>query len=120
MPWLAKLRLRVFAILVALTIGAIGVIGVFSVPVLPVVGVALVAAYSFVNSMTTKLSVATCSGCGTDLSGSPAGGFGITCASCGTINQPYRSGSKQATQYVLDLQPEDNETESEQSDSRIV
>lgn len=90
-PWLAKLRLRVFAILVALGLGVIGVIGVFSVPLLPAIGVALVAAVTVVNTMTTKLSIATCAGCGKNISKMPAGTYGITCTNCGTINQPYNA-----------------------------
>ncbi|MEQ9207133.1 MAG: hypothetical protein RLN78_07190 [Phycisphaerales bacterium] len=89
MLWLQKLRLRVFAVLVALTLAVIGVVGLFSVPVLPAIGVALVAAYSMVNSMTAKLSVITCAGCGSDLSNAATSTYGITCQSCGTTTQPY-------------------------------
>jgi len=93
LPWLAKLRLRVFAILVALVLGVIGVVGMFSVPVWPALGVALVAAVAAVNTMTAKLSATVCAGCGQDISSSPAGTYGITCAACGTINHPYRGAS---------------------------
>jgi len=90
-PWLAKLRLQVFALLLALVVGVVGVVGVFSVPVIPAVGVALFAAVAAVNSMTAKLSTTVCAGCGEDISAGPAGTYGITCAHCGTINQPYRA-----------------------------
>ncbi len=94
MCWLQKLRLRVFAVLVALTFAVIGVVGILSVPVLPAIGVALVAAYSMVNSMTTKLAAVTCSGCGSDLSSSSSNTYGITCKNCGTTTLPYNYASQ--------------------------
>lgn len=101
MPYLAKLRLRVFAVLVGLTLGVIGVVGMLSVPVLPALGVALVAAAAVVNSMTAKLGAVTCAGCGTSIAAMPAGTYGITCTGCGTINLPYRSGES-ATMIAID------------------
>ncbi|MBL4810378.1 MAG: hypothetical protein JKY43_10035 [Phycisphaerales bacterium] len=94
MCWLQKLRLRVFAVLVALTFAVIGVVGLLSVPVLPAIGVALVAAYSMVNTMTTKLSAITCVGCGGDLSKSPSSTYGTVCKDCGTTTQPYQHSPK--------------------------
>ena len=78
----------------ALTFAVIGVVGILSVPVLPAIGVALVAAYSMVNSMTTKLAAVTCSGCGSDLSNSSSNTYGITCKNCGTTTQPYNHSSQ--------------------------
>ena len=89
MFWLQKLRLRVFALLVALTIGVFTVVGVLSVPPLAAISVAVVAAVTMVNSMTTKLSAMTCSGCGKDISKIPMGTYGVTCPGCGTTTQPY-------------------------------
>ncbi|MFK7758503.1 MAG: hypothetical protein AB8C13_01000 [Phycisphaerales bacterium] len=89
MFWLQKLRLRVFALLVGLTIAVITVVGMLSVPVLPAIGVALVAAVTMVNSMTTKLSAITCSGCGNDLTQIPAYTYGIICPNCGSTTQPF-------------------------------
>jgi len=97
MCWLQKLRLRVFAVLVALTFAVIGVVGLLSVPVLPAIGVALVAAYSMVNSMTTKLAAVTCSGCGNDLSISSSSTYGVTCNNCGTTTLPYNYSSQPPT-----------------------
>lgn len=94
MCWLQKLRLRVFAVLVALTFAVIGVVGLLSVPVLPAIGVALVAAYSMVNSMTSKLATITCAGCGSDLSHSTSNTYGIICKNCGTTTQPYNHASQ--------------------------
>jgi hypothetical protein len=90
MFWLQKLRLKVFALLVALTIAVITVVGMLSVPVLPAIGVALVAAVTMVNSMTTKLSAITCTGCGQNLSSTPANTYGITCQKCGTTTLPFQ------------------------------
>jgi hypothetical protein len=86
MPWLRKLRLRVFAVMVGLLLAAIGVVGLASWPALPVVGVTLTIATVVVNKMTAKLSVMTCSGCGADLTGVPTGAYGAVCKDCGVIN----------------------------------
>ncbi len=102
MNWLQKLRLRVFAVLVALTFAVIGVVGLLSVPVLPAIGVALVAAYSMVNSMTTKLAVTTCSGCGSDISKTPLNTYGTTCNNCGTTTQPFLHNPQPPTLATFD------------------
>ncbi len=86
MPWLRKLRLRVFAVLVGLTLAAIGIAGLASLPALPVVGVTITLATVLVNKMTSKLAVLTCAGCGADLTGTPTGAYGAMCSNCGTIN----------------------------------
>lgn len=115
MYWLQKLRLRVFALLVALTIAVFTVVGMLSVPVLPAIGVALVAAVTMVNSMTTKLSAMTCSGCGTDLSKTPASTYGVTCPGCGTTTLPFQN-SEQAPMLAMDDQDSDTNSDSD-SDS---
>ncbi|MBL4590640.1 MAG: hypothetical protein JKY96_01640 [Phycisphaerales bacterium] len=89
MPWIRKLRLRVFAVLVALTLAAIGIAGLASLPALPVVGVTITLATMVVNKMTAKLGVMTCSGCGTDLTGVPTGAYGAMCTDCGVINTTH-------------------------------
>jgi len=86
MPWLRKLRLRVFAVMLGLVLAAIGVVGLASWPALPVVGVTLTIATVVVNKMTARLSVLTCSGCGADLTGQPIGAYGAVCGDCGVIN----------------------------------
>lgn len=92
MLWMQKLRLRVFALIVALALLVFGVVGMLSFPVLPAVGVALTIAVTVVNSMTSRLDHLTCAGCGTNIVQSPKGTHGIACASCGTINHPFNSG----------------------------
>lgn len=109
MNFLQKIRLRVFAVLVALTFGVIGVVGLFSVPVLPAIGVALVAAFSMVNTMTAKLSAVTCSGCGSDLSNASTTTYGIICSKCGTTTLPYNNNEPNETMYAFE---EDDESQS--------
>lgn len=109
MCFLQKLRLRVFAVLVALLFGVIGVVGWLSVPVLPAIGVALVAAFSMVNSMTAKLSTVTCSGCGSDLSTTSTNTYGNTCKNCGTTTLPYNNNAPNETMFAFD---EDEDTAS--------
>lgn len=115
MFWLQKLRLKVFALLVALTIAVITVVGMLSVPVLPAIGVALVAAVTMVNSMTTKLSAITCSGCGKDLSQAPANTYGIICPNCGTTTLPFQH-EQTPPMYAAD---DDLDTDSD-SDSELA
>lgn len=106
MVWMQKLRLRVFAIMVALVLLVFGVVGMLSVPVLPAVGVALTIAVTVVNKMASRLSVMTCSGCGQSIEKLPAGTHGIACANCGTVNQPFNAGEGA---YAFDLSDEDDE-----------
>lgn len=88
MQWMHKLRLRVFALLVALGILVFGVVGVFSVGVVPAVGAALAIAVTVVNSMTARLDTMTCAGCGVSIQSMPVGTHGIACKGCGTVNHP--------------------------------
>ncbi len=92
MLWMQRLRLRVFAMLVALALLVVGVVGMLSVPVLPALGVALTIAVTMVNTMASRLSTMTCTGCGQSIERAPAGTHGIACADCGTINHPFNSG----------------------------
>lgn len=92
MQWMLKLRLRVFALMVALTILVFTVVGMLAVPVLPAVGAALAIAVTVVNSMTARLNVMTCAGCGNSIEQLPAGTHGIACKGCGTVNHPFNTG----------------------------
>ncbi|MEM7628019.1 MAG: hypothetical protein AAF995_01165 [Planctomycetota bacterium] len=83
---LHRVRLRVFAVLLAIGLAALGVLGWTTLPALPVVGVAVVAAVAVVNTMASKLAVGVCAGCGGSIEGQPSGTYGITCETCGTIN----------------------------------
>ena len=92
MQWMLKLRLRVFALLVALSIIVYGVVSIFSVGVLPAVGAAIAIAVTMVNSMASRLDTMTCAGCGDSIEQLPAGTHGIACMNCGTINHPFNTG----------------------------
>jgi len=100
-----KLRLRVFALIAALTILVFGVVSVFAVPVLPVVGVALTIAVTVVNTMTSRLTDMTCTGCGASIAKLPAGTHGIACTKCGSINHPFNTGEPF---YAFDLSDEED------------
>ncbi len=95
MQWMLKLRLRVFALLVALALLVFGVVGMLSMPVLPAVGAALAIAVTMVNSMTSRLDAMTCAGCGNSIEKTPAGTHGITCKGCGTVNHPYNTSNEE-------------------------
>ncbi len=102
MRWMLKLRLRVFALLVALTILVFGVVGVLSVGVVPAVGAALAIAVTVVNSMTSRLDTMTCAGCGNSIDALPAGTHGIACKGCGTVNHPFQSNDSALAINVSD------------------
>ncbi len=104
MQWMLKLRLRVFALLVALAILVFTVVGMLSMPVLPAVGAALAIAVTMVNSMTSRLDVMTCAGCGQSIEKMPAGTHGIACQGCGTINHPFNTSGDRfyAGEFVND------------------
>ena len=83
--WLQKLRLRVFAIIGAVSL--IVVVG-FSLPLWAVLGAVVGTLVLTVNTMAAKLDSATCLGCGEDLTKEPAGDYGVVCPACGAINLP--------------------------------
>lgn len=85
-PFLHRLRLRVFAVLAGLVIATFAALSVFALPAVPVVSVALITAAAVLNSMTAKLGVAVCSGCGKSLEGVPSGAYGAVCPGCGAVN----------------------------------
>jgi hypothetical protein len=107
MLWMQKLRLRVFALIVALAFLVFGVVGVLTIPVLPVLGVALTIAVTVVNSMTARLDARTCAGCGNSIENLPAGTHGIACNDCGTINHPFNSGETLYTGDLFDVDSDD-------------
>jgi len=108
MMWIQRLRLRVFALMVALAILVFTVVGMLSIPVLPAVGVALTIAVTMVNSMTSRLDALTCAGCGNSIEQLPAGTHGIACESCGTINHPFNTGE---AMLALDMNDDEEDEE---------
>ena len=110
MLWMQKLRLRVFALLVALAILVFGVVGMLSIPVLPAVGVAITIAVTMVNSMTSRLDALTCAGCGSSIAQLPAGTHGIACKSCGTVNHPFNTGEiSDDSMYAMDFDTDNDD-----------
>ncbi len=83
--WLQKLRLRVFAIIGAVSIVAdVG----FSLPLWAVLGAVVGTVLLTVNTMAARLDSATCLGCGQDLSKEPSGEHGVVCPACGSVSLP--------------------------------
>lgn len=99
--FLNKLRLRIFAVLTAVILAAVAVISLGVWPV-PVVSVALITAAAVLNTMTSKLAVSVCSGCGESLGGVPTGAYGAVCPSCGTVNSALPAGWDSDSRLVLD------------------
>ena len=87
--WFQRIRLRVFAVLVAAVLAVIGVLSWATLPAWPVVGVAIITVAAVVNSMTTRLSDAVCYQCGDTLKTTETGCYGVICEGCGAINQTF-------------------------------
>jgi hypothetical protein len=82
-----KVRRRVLAMIVGISLAGVATVSVLSLPVWPVVGVAVAAAAWVMNSMTACLAQQACWGCGQSLQGTPRGEYGAICDRCGSINQ---------------------------------
>lgn len=87
MPFLNRLRLRVFAVLAGLITAVVAALSLTAWPAVPVIGVALLTAAALVNGMTARLADPTCVGCGRDLAGQASGQYGVVCPDCGAITQ---------------------------------
>ena len=86
MTWLHKLRLRVFAIIGAVSVLIVIGVGSFvTLPVWAVVGAVVGTMVLTINTMASKLDSPTCLSCGEDLAKEPAGEYGVVCPSCGSI-----------------------------------
>jgi len=84
--WFHKIRLRVFAVLVATILAVIGVLTWATVPAWPVVGVAIITVAAVVNQMTSRLAQPVCYQCGGDLDTASTGVYGVICPGCGAVN----------------------------------
>ncbi|MEN0021088.1 MAG: hypothetical protein AAF747_09425 [Planctomycetota bacterium] len=93
MDWLSRLRFRVFAFLIGVTLTAVAMLSWFAWPAAVVVTGAITAAAVCVNTMTAKLRQHRCHGCGTNIEGTAAGTYGVVCPSCGAINSDRRLAS---------------------------
>lgn len=92
MHWFHKIRLRVFAVLVAAILAVIGVLAWATVPAWPVVGVAIITVAAVVNSMTTRLAEPVCYQCGSALREADPGCYGLICDGCGAVNEVVPRG----------------------------
>lgn len=88
MDWMARIRFRVLAFLLGLTLAVLGTISLTALPAWPVVGVAFAAAAVAVNHMTSRLKAPVCHGCGVELPDEPPGAYGVVCAECGFVTLP--------------------------------
>jgi hypothetical protein len=87
MPWLQRLRLKVLAIVVGVTLTAIALVSLASFPAWPVAGFAVATVVVALNRLTVRLAEPVCWVCGGDLSSEPVGTHGRTCRTCGAVNQ---------------------------------
>ncbi|HRQ73464.1 MAG TPA: hypothetical protein PLU35_10590 [Phycisphaerales bacterium] len=94
MDWMARIRFRVLAFLLGLTLAVLGTISLTTLPAWPVVGVAFAAAAVAVNHMTSRLKAPVCHGCGARLSDEPPGAYGVVCAKCGFVTLPLGTLAK--------------------------
>jgi hypothetical protein len=85
--WLGQIRRRALWIVVCLLGTAVAVIAWTTLPAWPVVGVAVASVALVLNTLTSRLSPATCLSCGADLSGQAPGAHGRMCHACGAINE---------------------------------
>ena len=92
MNWFQKIRLRVFAVLVATILAVIGVLTWATVPAWPVVGVAIITVAAVVNTMTTRLAEPVCYQCGATLPPAEPGCYGLLCEGCGAVNEIFPVG----------------------------
>lgn len=85
-PLLHRIRLKVFALLVGMTLAVIGAVSWAALPIWPVIGVAVATVAFVVNSLTSRLNEPVCWTCGEDLSRQAAGEYGLMCPGCGSLN----------------------------------
>ncbi len=91
MNWFHKVRLRVFAVVLAGTLAVIGILAWATVPAWPIVGVAIITVAAVVSSMTTKLAMPVCYQCGSNLNTNETGCYGVICEGCGAVNEAVPS-----------------------------
>jgi peptidoglycan/LPS O-acetylase OafA/YrhL len=89
--WFRVIRRRAATWVVAIAAVAVATISIAGLPTWPVMGVAVLAVATAVNTLASRLHAdrLLCLGCSKDLTGKPAGTYGVICEHCGAINQPY-------------------------------
>lgn len=85
MSWLARLRVRVLALVIGGVLAALGVLSLTTFPAWGVWGVTVAAVAMAVHRVANKLSEPTCLGCGENIAKVPQGEHGAVCPHCGTI-----------------------------------
>lgn len=91
MPFIRRIRLRVLAWLIGITLAAVGSIVLGGLPAVPLIGVAVAAAAVTVKAHAGRLiKTSPCLSCGRDLAAEPISPFGVACPDCGAVHQPRR------------------------------
>lgn len=88
---LHRIRLRVFAVLVAATLAVVGAVSWAALPLWPVLGVAFATIAFAVNGMTSRLDQPVCWTCGADVSKQTPGEYGVICPECGSLNSQHNT-----------------------------
>lgn len=88
LPWMRRLRLKLYAMLAAVALAAFAVVSWTTAPVWPVVFGAVAVVAVCVNTLTSKLRGSVCWSCGGDVSQEPIGAYGRICPGCGAVTQP--------------------------------
>lgn len=94
MNWIHRLRIRVLAWLIGIAMVGVAIASWAALPAWPVVGVAVAVVVAAVSTMTSRLVVPTCWGCGTDLASIEPGEHGFICPECGSVNQMLAASSE--------------------------
>ena len=81
-----RIRLRVFAVLVATVLAVVGAVSWAALPLWPVLGFAVATIAFAVNGMTARLDQPMCWTCGADVSQQEPGEYGMICPECGSLN----------------------------------
>ena len=89
-----RVRLRVFALLVASALLVIGAVSWAALPLWPVLGVAFATVAFVFNGMTSRLAEPVCWTCGHDLAELKAGEYGVMCPACGSLNHASPGGEE--------------------------
>lgn len=92
-PLLQRIRLRVFAVLVATVLAVVGAVSWAALPLWPVVGFAVATIAFAVNGMTSRLDQPVCWTCGEDVSKQSPGEYGVICPGCGSLNSHVKQAS---------------------------
>ncbi|MCW5767670.1 MAG: hypothetical protein KIT19_03225 [Phycisphaeraceae bacterium] len=114
LTYIHKLRLRVLAWLLGITLAGIAAVSWMALPAWPVVGVAVAIVVATVSTMTNRLNTETCYSCGHDMHDVQAGEHGRTCPSCGSISfklaslPGYPDDSEQSFDAPEEASPQDD------------